>query len=68
MVDGPEVLSEITSTALVSDMHCVGLHCHSEGSHCITNHFFGLLKQQFRGCQSYNNKEVEMAIHERWEI
>jgi hypothetical protein len=68
MADGLEVLSEITSTTLVSHIHCVKLHCHTEGSHLITDHLFGLLKQQFRGLQFHNNQEVEMAIYERLQI
>ena len=67
-MDGPEVSSEITSTTLVSCMHCVWLHCHTEVSHLITNRLFGLLKKQFIGCQFHSNEEVEMAIHERLQI
>jgi hypothetical protein len=33
---------------LMSDMHCVGLHCHADVSH-ITEHVFGPPKQHLEG-------------------
>jgi len=53
------------ATSHVSDMHCVVLHCHSAGSHIMTDHLFVLLTRQFGDQhQFHNHKEVETAVHE----
>jgi hypothetical protein len=60
-MDGPEAPSNTTATAVVSDMHCVGLHSSVEGhTLCqITN--FELLKQYIESCQFCTNEEVEVT-------
>jgi len=35
---------------------------HAEGSHLVTYHLFGSMKQHLGGCQFHNNKEAEMVI------
>jgi len=49
-VDGTEVPSKMIVATLVSDVFCLMLHCHAEGSYLVTEHLFGLLKQRLRGC------------------
>jgi hypothetical protein len=43
MVDGPDICN-MTAIALMSNVCCVGFHCHAVGSHLVTGHLFGLLK------------------------
>lgn len=41
-MDGPEAPSEVTAAVRMFDVHCVGLHCHREGSHVTTDQLLGL--------------------------
>jgi hypothetical protein len=61
-VGGAEIYSARAAQMTVPDGRCVALHCRVEGTHLLTFHLFGLLKQHFRCCQLHNNKEVEVAI------
>ena len=49
-VDGTEVPSKMIVVLLVSDVFCLVLRCHAEGSYLVTDHLFGLLKQCLEGC------------------
>ena len=40
-MDGLELHCETAATAVTSDVHCVGLHCHADVSRSITEHVFG---------------------------
>jgi hypothetical protein len=50
------------ATFHVSDMHCVGLHCHAAGSHFVTDHLFVLLKRHLGDHYQFHNEEVELAV------
>jgi len=53
------------ATSHVSDMQCVGLHCHAAGSRIMTDCLFVLLKQRLGDhYQFHNHKEVDIAVHE----
>jgi hypothetical protein len=62
MVDGPDVVSEMTATTLVSDVCCERLHCRAEGSHIAINLF--VLKQHVGCRQCHSNEELKMAVTE----
>jgi hypothetical protein len=64
-VDGPELCGESTAIALVLRMRCVGVHCHTGGSHLVTVDLFVTMKKHFAGRQLHNTKEMEMAVCER---
>jgi hypothetical protein len=49
-VDGTEFPSKVIVVAFVSDVFCLVLHCHAKGSYFVTDHLFGLLKQQLGVC------------------
>jgi len=57
-VEGLEVSSETNATTLVSDVCCVGMHCHAEWSYLVTDHKFTPLKCHLGGWQFHSNKEV----------
>jgi len=61
-MNGPEIPSEMTATAVLSSMCCVGLQCLAERSHFKTGDMFPLLNPHLGGHQFHNNKEVEMAV------
>jgi len=61
-MDGPEIPSEMTATAVVSSMCRVGLQCLAERSHFKTGDMFSLLNPHLGGRQFHNNKELEMAV------
>ena len=61
-MDGPEIPSEMTATAVVSSMCCVGLQCLAERSLLKTGDMFQLLNPHLGGHQFHNNMEVEMAV------
>jgi hypothetical protein len=61
-MDGPEIPSAMTATALVSSMYCVGLQCLDERSHFKTGDMFLLLNSHLGDHQFHNKKEVEMAV------
>jgi hypothetical protein len=48
-----------------TDMQCVKLHFHVEGSQLITDHFFRPLKQHLGGHQFHSKNTVKMAVH-KW--
>jgi hypothetical protein len=54
---GVELQCETAATTL-SDVHCMGLHCHADESHPITKHVFGLLKQHWR--------DADTTIMKKW--
>jgi hypothetical protein len=56
-VDGLE-LQCVTAAATLSDIHCVGLHCHADESHHITNNVFGPLKQHW--------SDADYTIMRKW--
>jgi len=64
-VEGLEVSSEMNATTLVSDVCCVGMHCHAEGSYLLRDHMFTPLKCHLGGWQFHSNKELEVTFYEQ---
>jgi len=63
-VEGLEVSSEMNATTLVSDVCCVGMHCHAEWSYLVTDRMLMPLKCHLGGWQFHSNKEVEVTVYE----
>jgi len=61
-VDGPELCSGTTAIALVLRMRCVGVRCHTGGSHLTTVYLFVTLKNRLADRQLHNTKVMEMAV------
>lgn len=64
-MDGPELCGGSTAIALVLRMGCVGVRCHTEGSHLTTVYLFLTLKNHLADRQLHNTKVMEMAVCER---
>ena len=64
-MDGPELCGETTAIALLLRMRCVGVRCHTVGSHLAKIYLFVTLMNHLAGRHLHNNEEMEMAVCER---
>jgi hypothetical protein len=56
--------TEMNATTLVSDVCCIGMHCHAEWAHFVTDRKFRPLKHHLGGWQFHNNEEVKVAVYD----
>jgi len=48
----------------VSNVRCVRLHCHAEGTHPATDRLFGPLNKHLGDCRFYSNAKMQLAVRE----